>query len=154
MLAETGLSCSVGIGDNKLRAKIATGFAKPVTGIAEPPGIYRLTRENWAAVMAGRPTDALWGIGSRTSAKLAAMGLRTVADLARADPAVLAERLGPKMGPYYRLLAYSAGDTEVTDTPYVPKAHSRETTFQESTPTPRNWPIRCASWPGTSRRTS
>jgi DNA polymerase IV len=122
--AETGLNCSVGIGDNKLRAKLATGFAKPA-------GIYRLTRENWVAVMAGLGTDALWGIGGRTSAKLAEMGLTTVADLARADPAMLAERFGPRMGPYYRLLALGAGDTEVTATPYLAKSRSREVTFQQ-----------------------
>ena len=58
----SGLSCSVGIGDNRLRAKLATGFAKPAGG-------YRLTRDNWMAVMAGRPTDALWGIGARTTKK-------------------------------------------------------------------------------------
>jgi DNA polymerase-4 len=122
---ETGLASSVGIGDNKLRAKIATGFAKPA-------GVYRLTRENWVAVMAERPTDALWGIGSRTSAKLAAEGLTTVADLARADPAALAARFGPRMGPWYRDLALGAGDREVTATPWVAKSRSREVTFQEN----------------------
>jgi DNA polymerase-4 len=130
VLAETGLSCSVGIGDNKLRAKTATGFAKPA-------GVYRLTRENWAAVMSDRPTVALWGIGSRTSAKLAESGLRTVADLARADRAALADRFGPKMGPYFWLLAQGAGDTEVTGTPHVAKGHSREHTFQEDISDPR-----------------
>ncbi|NUP49808.1 MAG: DNA polymerase IV [Catenulispora sp.] len=124
VLDGTGLSSSVGIGDNKLRAKTATGFAKPA-------GVFRLTADNWAEVMAGRSTDALWGIGSRTSKKLAEMGLRTVADLARADPDVLAERFGPKMGPYFWLLANGAGDTEVSDTPYVPRSRSREVTFQE-----------------------
>jgi DNA polymerase-4 len=122
---ETGLASSVGIGDNKLRAKIATGFAKPA-------GVYRLTRENWVAVMAQRPTDALWGIGSRTSAKLAAEGLTTVAALARADPNTLAARFGPKMGPWYRELALGAGDTDVTATPYVAKSRSREVTFQQN----------------------
>jgi len=125
VLAETGLYCSIGIGDNKLRAKIATGFAKPA-------GIYRLTRDNWVAVMANRPTDALWGIGGKTARKLADAGMITVADLARADPATLAERFGPNMGPYYRVLALGAGDTEVTATPYVPKSHGRETTFQQN----------------------
>jgi DNA polymerase-4 len=122
---ETGLSCSVGIGDNKLRAKLATGFAKPA-------GIYRLTRDNWVAVMAARPTDALWGIGGKTSAKLAEAGLTTVAQLARADPAELAARFGPAMGPWYRQLALGAGDTEVVATPYVPRSRSRETTFQRN----------------------
>jgi DNA polymerase-4 len=122
---ETGLACSVGIGDNKLRAKIATGFAKPA-------GVYRLTRDNWVAVMGDLPTDALWGIGGRTSAKLAEQGIRTVAELARADPAALAERFGPRMGPWYRRLALGAGDTDVTATPYVPRSRGREVTFQQN----------------------
>jgi DNA polymerase IV len=122
---ETGLASSVGIGDNKLRAKIATGFAKPA-------GVYRLTRQNWVDVMAGRPTRALWGIGSRTSAKLAEQGMTTVADLARADPDALAERFGPRMGPWYRTLALGAGDATVTATPWVAKSRSREVTFQEN----------------------
>jgi DNA polymerase-4 len=122
---ETGLACSVGIGDNKLRAKIATGFAKPA-------GFYRLTRDNWVAVMGDRSTDALWGIGHRMSTKLAEMGIRTVADLARTDPDSLAERFGPRMGPWYRQLALGAGDTTVTATPYVPRSRGREITFQQN----------------------
>ena len=121
----TGLSCSVGIGDNKLRAKLATGFGKPA-------GIYRLTRDNWVAVMADLPTDALWGIGSRTAAKLAEQGLRTVADLGRADPQALAARFGPKMGPWYRQLALGAGEVTVDETPYVPKGCGREVTYQHN----------------------
>jgi DNA polymerase-4 len=123
VLAETLLHCSVGIGDNKLRAKLATGFAKPA-------GVYQLTRFNWFAVMGERPTTALWGIGTKTGRKLAELGFTTVAELARADPEALAARLGPRMGPWYRGLARGAGGAEVTDTPYLAKSHSRETTFQ------------------------
>jgi DNA polymerase-4 len=122
---ETGLSCSVGIGDTRLRAKIATGFAKPA-------GIFRLTRHNWAEIMADRPTDALWGIGGKTSRKLADMGITTVRQLAAADPADLAGRFGPKMGPWYRVLAFGAGDAKVTADPYLPRSRSRETTFQRN----------------------
>jgi DNA polymerase-4 len=121
----TGLETSVGIGDNKLRAKVATGFAKPA-------GVYRLTRESWAEVMFDRPTQALSGIGSRTARKLADAGIRTVGELARADPADLARRLGPTMGPWYRVLAHGAGGTRVTDEPWVAKSRSRETTFQRN----------------------
>jgi DNA polymerase IV len=120
---ETGLSCSVGIGDNKLRAKLATGFAKTA-------GIYRLTAENWVEVMAARPPDALWGVGRKTTKKLAELGIRTVAELAATEPATLAGRFGPTMGPWYRLLARGFGDTEVTATPWVPRSRSREVTFQ------------------------
>jgi DNA polymerase IV len=125
LLERTSLASSVGIGDNKLRAKIATGFAKPA-------GIYRLTRENWFAVMGARSTQALWGIGRKTARKLEELGFTTVRELAGADPDVLAARLGPTMGPWYRTLALGAGGTEVTATPYVPRSRSRETTFQEN----------------------
>ncbi|MFE0026931.1 DNA polymerase IV [Amycolatopsis sp. NPDC059021] len=121
----TGLSSSVGIGDNKLRAKLATGFGKPA-------GIFRLTQENWWDVMAERPTDALWGIGRKTAKKLAEAGLHTVLDLAGASPGDLAARFGPRLGPWYRLLAGGIGDAEVTATPWVAKSRSRETTFQQN----------------------
>lgn len=120
---ETGLACSVGIGDNRLRAKIATGFAKPA-------GVYRLTRHTWRTVMGPRPTDALWGIGRKTARKLAAAGIHTVAELAAADPGDLASRFGPTMGPWYRALAHGAGGTRVSDAPHVARSRSRETTFQ------------------------
>ena len=125
ILERNQLSCGVGIGDNKLRAKIATGFAK-----AEPARIYRLTRENWVAVMAERPPEALWGIGGKTARKLEELGLTTVRALALADPAELAKRFGPKLGPWYWELARGASGTEVTATPWVNKGRSREVTFQ------------------------
>jgi len=125
VLDATGLSCSVGIGDNKLRAKLATGFAKPA-------GVFRLTAQNWYPVMAQRPVDALWGIGRKTARKLAELGLSTVGQLAAADPAVLAARLGPAMGPWYVQLARGLDTAPVAGTPYVPRSRSRETTFQRN----------------------
>ena len=86
-LAETGLHCSIGIGDNKLRAKTATSFAKPA-------GRYRLTAENWLEVMGDRPSEALWGVGARTSRKLAELGIETVRQLASADLELMRSRFG------------------------------------------------------------
>jgi DNA polymerase IV len=123
VLSATQLHSSVGIGDNKLRAKLATGFAKPA-------GVYRLTAENWFEVMADRPTEALWGIGRKTARKLAELGLRTVAQLAAEDPTRLGARLGPTMGPWYVRLARGGEYAPVTGTPYVARSRSRETTFQ------------------------
>ncbi|WP_236789321.1 DNA polymerase IV [Amycolatopsis sp. GM8] len=122
---DSGLSCSVGIGDNRLRAKTATGFGKPA-------GVYRLTEDNWSEVMDGRPTEALQGIGRRTAKKLAELGIETVGALAAADRDALAARFGPTMGPWFRLLARGLGDREVTATPYVPRSRSREVTFQQN----------------------
>ena len=120
--AETGLSCSVGIGDNKQRAKLATGFAKPA-------GTYRLDERNWMSVMADRPTDALWGVGKKTAAKLTALGIGTVADLADADEDTLVARFGPATGPWYRDLARGGGDTVITTAPREPRSRSHSRTF-------------------------
>ncbi len=119
----TGLDCTVGIGDNRLRAKLATGFGKPA-------GVFRLTRANWGEVMDARPTDALWGVGAKTAKRLAARGLHTVAELAAADPQELAAGLGPATGPWLVRLAHGEDDTPVTGAPYVARSLSKETTFQ------------------------
>jgi DNA polymerase-4 len=123
VLERTGLHCSVGIGDNKLQAKIATDFGKP-------RGVYRISTETWFAEMGHRPTDALWGIGTRTAGRLADLGIHTVAELARSDPRMLADRLGPTMGPWYRRLGRGVDSAAVDPTPYVARGHGRETTFQ------------------------
>ncbi|MBZ5737610.1 DNA polymerase IV [Nocardioides mangrovi] len=123
VLAVTGLHCSVGIGDTKVRAKIATDFDKP-------QGISQLTGDTWFAVMGERPTTALWGVGAKTAKKLAALGIDTVAQLAAADVDVLAAELGPTMGPWYRRLGRGADTGPVDATPWVPRAHGREETFQ------------------------
>jgi DNA polymerase-4 len=124
VLDRTGLHCSVGIGDTKLRAKTATGFGKP-------GGTFRLTEETWLPVMGERPTTALWGIGTRTARRLEALGIRTVAELAATPAQVLADALGPRMGPWYRRLGRGADTSPVDPTPYVPRGRGRETTFQQ-----------------------
>ncbi|HEY1622509.1 MAG TPA: DNA polymerase IV [Streptosporangiaceae bacterium] len=123
VLEETRLSCSVGIGENKLQAKIATGFGKPA-------GMFRLTAANWYEVLGARPTDALWGIGSKTSKKLAVLGISTVSELAAASPDELAAAFGPMTGPWLVMLGRGIGDRDVDPSPYVAKGHGREETFQ------------------------
>ncbi|MCV7279824.1 DNA polymerase IV [Mycolicibacterium flavescens] len=126
--AETGLTCSVGISDNKQRAKVATGFGKPgrTTG---PPGVFVLTDENWMAVMGDRGVDALWGVGPKTTKKLAGMGITTVADLASTDATVLTAAFGPTTGLWILLLAKGGGDTDVSAQPWVPRSRSHVVTF-------------------------
>ena len=123
--AATDLDCSVGIGDNKLQAKIATGFGKPA-------GVSRLTSAAWFDVLGDRPPDAIWGIGAKTTAKLAALGITTVRQLAEADPQRLAKEFGPMTGPWLVLLGNGRGESEVDSTPYVPRSHGREVTFQRN----------------------
>lgn len=120
--AETGLSCSVGISDNKQRAKVATGFAKPA-------GVFQLTEANWMTLMADRPVDALWGIGPKTSKKLAGLDISTVGQLARTDGELLTSTFGPRTGLWLLLLAKGGGDTEVSAQLWVPRSRSHVVTF-------------------------
>jgi DNA polymerase-4 len=120
--SETGLSCSVGISDNKQRAKVATGFAKPA-------GIFKLTDANWMNLMADRPVDALWGVGPKTAKKLAALGISTVRELAHSDAELLTSTFGPRTGLWLLLLAKGGGDVEVSAEPWVPRSRSHVVTF-------------------------
>jgi DNA polymerase IV len=133
VLGRTRLRCSIGIGDNMLRAKLATEFAKPGSAeLGAGDGVFRLTAANWAEVMFDRPTQALWGIGAKTARKLADRGIITVRELAAADPARLAAELGPALGPWYVQLGRGVGRAVVEGTPWVPRSRSHETTFQEN----------------------
>src|ERR1700683_2273055 len=123
--AATQLDCTVGIGENKLQAKIATGFGKPA-------GVFRLTFANWFSVLGHRPSDALWGVGAKTAKKLPGLGIGTVSDLAAADPDALAAEFGPMTGPWLGLLGRGRGAADVDDTPYVARGHGREETFQQN----------------------
>ena len=93
----TELHCSVGIGDTKVRAKIATEFGKP-------RGIFRLTGDNWFEVMGDRPTKRAVGHRHEDRAAARRAGYHTVRELAEADRAVLAAELGPTIGPWCRRL--------------------------------------------------
>jgi DNA polymerase IV len=122
VIGQTELSCSVGISDNKQRAKVATGFGKPA-------GIYQLTDENWMAVMGDLEVDALWGVGPKTAKKLAGMGITTVADLAATDATLLTSTFGPTTGLWILLLAKGGGDSNVSEEPWVPRSRSHVITF-------------------------
>ncbi len=120
--AVTGLAASVGISDNKQRAKVATGFAKP-------DGVYTLTDANWMAVMGDRPVDALWGVGPKTAKKLAALDISTVRQLADADAELLTSTFGPRTGLWLLLLAKGGGDESVSAQPWIPRSRSHVVTF-------------------------
>jgi DNA polymerase-4 len=128
--AATQLDCTVGIGENKLQAKLATGFGKPA-------GVFRLTYGNWFEVLGGCPADALWGIGAKTASRLAGLGIGTVRELAAADPDALAAQFGPATGPWLVILARGHGEREVDDTPYLARSHGREVTYQRNI---ADWP--------------
>ena len=131
VLSVTELHCTVGIGQNKIQAKLATGFGKPA-------GVFRITDDTWFEILGERSTDALWGIGSKTAKKLADLGVKTVWELARADYKELAKHFGPTTGPWLVWLARGRDTSPVVGTPYIPRSRSREVTFQSNI---RDWDV-------------
>ncbi|HUQ16555.1 MAG TPA: DNA polymerase IV [Candidatus Saccharimonadales bacterium] len=84
---ELGLVLSVGIATNKLCAKIGSDLRKPDGLVIVPPG-------QEAAFLAPLALGRLWGVGPKSRAVLEGLGMRTIGDLAVADPALLQARFG------------------------------------------------------------
>jgi DNA polymerase-4 len=87
----TRLRCSIGIGPNRLVAKVASDAEKPA-------GFVVLTKEQARVRFAGSPPGLVPGIGPKTAARLEQLGLRTLAEVAAAPEALLVERFGPNLG--------------------------------------------------------
>jgi DNA polymerase IV (DinB-like DNA polymerase) len=118
------LTCSIGIGPNKLIAKIASDFQKP-------DGLTIVKEGAAEAFLAPLPARKLLWVGRKTEAKLKTMGINTIGDLARYDPTVLAEKFGV-MGTQMHLMARGIDRSEVEARTEV-KSISHETTFEEDT---------------------
>lgn len=121
VLEETRLVCSIGLGPNKLMAKIASDLDKP-------DGLFVLTEENWLEVVGSKPASLLPGVGARTAERLTGIGVATVAELAEADPALLEKSFGPRHGEGLRRRGQGMGSETLT-TERRRKSESRETTF-------------------------
>ncbi|MBM7365909.1 DNA polymerase IV [Gordonia hydrophobica] len=132
VLAETGLRCCVGVSDNKQRAKAATGFAKQAIRDAQAldeARVFVLDETNWSTLMDHRPCRDLWSVGSRTAAKLASVGIDTVAQLVAADRDELIALFGPHQGNWLYVLSRGGGDDAIDSAPPVAKSHSKAHTF-------------------------
>jgi len=118
--AETGLVCSVGIGPNKLVAKIASDLDKP-------DGFCVLSSEMMLEAVGDRTARLIPGVGPKTYERLERAGIRTVAELAGADRGALEAALG-RNGADLQLRARGI-DERPLETDRVRKSESRETTF-------------------------
>jgi DNA polymerase IV (DinB-like DNA polymerase) len=118
------LTGSIGIGSNKLVAKIASDFQKP-------DGLTMVKEEEAEKFLAPLPVRRLLWVGRKTEQKLKIMGIKTIGDLARYDPAVLAENFGV-MGTQIYLMAHGIDKSEVEERGEI-KSVSRELTFEEDT---------------------
>jgi DNA polymerase IV (DinB-like DNA polymerase) len=121
------LTCSIGVGPNKLVAKIASDYHKP-------DGLTIVKENDAEAFLAPLPARRLLWVGRKTEAKLKKMGINTIGDLASFDPTVLAEVFGV-MGTQMHLMARGIDRSEVEARTEV-KSISHETTFGEDTDDP------------------
>jgi DNA polymerase-4 len=119
----TGLSCSLGVTPNKLLSKIASELEKP-------GGVTVLPIEDVPARIWPLPVRKINGIGPKADAKLEALGIRTIGDLAKADLALLVGQFGKSYGAWMHEAARGRDEREVV-TWSEPKSISRETTFEE-----------------------
>jgi DNA polymerase IV len=117
----TQIACSVGIGPNKLVAKVASDAEKPA-------GFVVLTREQACVRFGGSPPGLVPGIGPKTAARLAELGLDTLAALSAAPEESLVRRFGPNHGRELRRRARFESDGVVGAERKV-VSESRERTF-------------------------
>ncbi|HUA74120.1 MAG TPA: DNA polymerase IV [Solirubrobacteraceae bacterium] len=117
----TQLSCSVGIGPNKLVAKVASDAEKP-------EGFVVLTREEACARFGGASPGLIPGIGPKTVARLQELGLTTLEGVANAPEELLVGRFGPNHGRDLRRRARFESDGRVSQERKV-VSESRERTF-------------------------
>jgi DNA polymerase-4 len=117
----TGLGASVGIGPNKLVAKIASDCEKP-------NGLVALSREMACERFAGAPPRLLPGIGPKTAERLQAMGIATIADLRARSVESLREAFGDNHGGDLARRARFEHDGALTPVREA-KSQSSETTF-------------------------
>jgi DNA polymerase IV len=115
------LTCSVGIGPNKLVAKVASDAEKPA-------GFVVLSRQEACARFAAAPPGLVPGIGPKTAARLAQLGLMTLDALASAPEQMLIERFGPNLGRELGRRARFEHDGEIGAARKV-VSESRERTF-------------------------
>ena len=92
--SQVGVTFSVGIGPNKLVAKIAADVQKP-------DGFTLVRSEDVQGFLSPLPVDRLLGVGRKIAAKMATLGIRTVGDLAKYDVQKLVEVYGKSLGIYF-----------------------------------------------------
>jgi DNA polymerase-4 len=92
---ELGLPCSVGVASNKLVSKIATEVGKKTAQKGQPPNAVTVVPQGAeASFLDPLPADMLWGVGPKTAARLAEVGIKTIGDIARHPAQDLARRFG------------------------------------------------------------
>jgi DNA polymerase-4 len=121
VLERTGLTCSIGVTPNKLLSKLASELDKP-------DGLTVLREADIEGRIWPLPARRINGIGPKSAAKLEGLGIRTIGELAAADPEWLVTQFGRSQGAWLHAAAHGRDERPVV-TYSEPRSLSRETTF-------------------------
>ena len=121
---ELGFTVNIGIGENKLLAKMASDFEKP-------DKVHTLFAHEIAAKMWPLPVGELFTVGASTAEKLRKATIMTIGDLAHADLAKVQKIVGVKMGKHIVEFANGMDPSTVLAEPEEAKGYSISTTLEE-----------------------
>jgi DNA polymerase-4 len=122
------LPCSIGVAANKLVAKVATDVGKATNRSNRPPQAIKVVPPGKEAeFLAPLPTNALWGVGPKTAARLSELGIQTIGDIARMSKEDRIKTLG-KFGEDLEKRALGVDESPI-HTSHEVKSVSNETTF-------------------------
>jgi DNA polymerase IV (DinB-like DNA polymerase) len=122
---QVGITFSVGVGPNKLVAKIAADTQKP-------DGLTIVKFEEAELFLSPLPVNRLVGVGRKTTAKMGELGIKTIGDLARYDTQKLMEIFGKNLGVYFHNAANGVDNEPVQETSEA-ESISRISTLKENT---------------------
>jgi DNA polymerase IV (archaeal DinB-like DNA polymerase) len=128
VLRSEGLTCSVGLGQSKVVAKIASDFRKPDGLTVVPP-------ESTISFLNPLPVVSLYGVGPKAAKVFEVMGVGTIGDLSRASAQDMEEKFGRRLGAYF-LAASTGSDTESVTPRQAPTQLSRIVTLKQNTSDP------------------
>ena len=128
ILSRTGLHASVGMAHNKYLAKLASDAGKP-------RGFVHVPREGVRQFLDPMPVSTVWGLGKQTLPKIRKLGILTIGQLRKADPALLKQVLGKRTA-HFMALARGEDERHVVSA-RADKSLSREVTFDQDISKPR-----------------
>lgn len=116
MKFELGITCSIGVADNKITAKLGSDYKKP-------DAITRIERDNYREMVYPLPVEDLLYVGPATSKKLRGLGISTIGRLAQAPLETLTRKLG-KMGAVLQTFALGLDPSPVQKSSHIPNIKS------------------------------
>jgi DNA polymerase IV (archaeal DinB-like DNA polymerase) len=105
---QVGITFSIGIGPNKLVAKIASDIQKP-------DGLTIVKPDEAEAFLSPLAVNCLLGVGKKTNVRMEQMGIKTIGDLAKYDVQSLIAIFGKVLGIYFHNAANAIDNEPVQE---------------------------------------